>query len=54
MDGRLIVLDGTDGKLCEDFGNRGVVDLTEGLGEFVEHEHVLTSPPAIAGDRGTT
>lgn len=51
MDGRLLVLDGADGKPCEDFGNRGIVDLTEGLGEFVEHEHALTSPPAIVGDR---
>jgi quinoprotein glucose dehydrogenase len=50
VDARLIALDALTGKRCEDFGNKGEVNLREGLGEHPNYEYVLTSPPAIAGD----
>jgi quinoprotein glucose dehydrogenase len=54
LDGRLIAVDAKDGKPCADFGNNGEVSLAEGLGEFAEVEHAITSPPAVIGDRVIT
>ncbi|HWG33245.1 MAG TPA: pyrroloquinoline quinone-dependent dehydrogenase [Gemmatimonadaceae bacterium] len=50
VDARLIAIDGHTGKVCDDFGDHGTIDLTKGLrnppltewGEYVE-----TSPPVI-------
>jgi len=50
MDGRLIALDAKSGKPCADFGDKGTVDLGDGLGEFATQEYSVTSPPAILGD----
>lgn len=50
LDGRLIALDGATGKPCEDFGEGGELDLTEGLGALVPGEYGITSPPAILGN----
>ena len=35
LDARIIALDGATGKPCEDFGNKGQVDLAEGLTEHI-------------------
>ncbi len=49
VDAHLIAIDGRTGKICDDFGTHGIIDLTAGLrnqpleaGEYAE-----TSPPAI-------
>ena len=52
-DAYLIALDAKTGRLCEDFGERGRVDLTQGLRRPVSHERVrygMNSPPVICGD----
>ncbi|HEY1891227.1 MAG TPA: pyrroloquinoline quinone-dependent dehydrogenase [Steroidobacteraceae bacterium] len=52
LDGRLLALDAMTGKPCEDFGERGAVDLLQGV-RFAEkagtgwRNYLLTSPPAI-------
>ena len=51
MDSRLIALDGTTGKPCDDFGDGGVVNLRSGIGEHLAYEYSSLSPPAIIGDR---
>ncbi len=50
-DGYLIALDTGTGKVCEDFGDNGRIDLNQGVGEqeFLG-EYQVTSPPAIVGD----
>jgi quinoprotein glucose dehydrogenase len=54
IDARLISLDGATGRLCDDFGQNGVVDLSRGaqLGEprVDITEYGVTSPPAIIED----
>ncbi|MCP4006332.1 MAG: pyrroloquinoline quinone-dependent dehydrogenase [bacterium] len=50
-DARLIALDAATGAPCDDFGERGEVDLTRGVGEAAPGEYQVTSPPAIIGDR---
>jgi quinoprotein glucose dehydrogenase len=50
LDGRLIALDGTSGKPCEDFGEGGQINLGQDLGEHQPGEYAVTSPPAILGD----
>src|SRR3989440_942859 len=49
-DGRLIALDAATGKTCADFGKKGQVELTRGVGPFRPGEYHFTSPPAIVGD----
>jgi len=48
--GRLFAIDADTGKICDGFGNNGIVDLTGpafgGTGRIV-----FTSPPAVLGDR---
>jgi quinoprotein glucose dehydrogenase len=51
LDARLIALDGTTGKPCEDFGDNGQVDTSKGIAEHHPREYGITSPPAILGDR---
>ena len=46
-DATLVALDVEDGKPCEDFGNAGVVDLKEGLGEGALGVYLPTSPPVV-------
>ena len=50
LDGRLIALDGGTGRPCEDFGDRGTVDLTQDVRLTSAGQYTITSPPAIAGD----
>ena len=47
LDARLIALDGETGLPCEDFGDAGQVDLTEGLTAHSGSEYGVTSAPAI-------
>ncbi len=50
-DGRLIALDAETGEPCADFGARGQVDLTNGVGELKWlGEYQVTSPPAVVHD----
>jgi len=46
-DARLIALYVASGKPCEDFGKGGQVDLKQGVGEIVDREYNVTSPPAV-------
>jgi quinoprotein glucose dehydrogenase len=49
-DVRLIALDAVTGKPCENFGSKGQVDLTTGVGIARPGEYAVTSPPAIIND----
>jgi quinoprotein glucose dehydrogenase len=53
LDARLIALDSLIGKPCQDFGERGEVDLSQGvnLGAYKvdRKEYGVTSPPAVIG-----
>ncbi|WP_210712337.1 glucose/quinate/shikimate family membrane-bound PQQ-dependent dehydrogenase [Pseudomonas sp. MWU349] len=46
-DARLIAINADTGKVCEDFGNKGVVDLKAGIGPFTPGGYYSTSPAAI-------
>lgn len=52
VDARLLALDASTGRPCEDFGERGVVDLRSGLrnAPFETAEYEETSPPLIVDD----
>ena len=47
---RLVALDADSGKLCTDFGNNGVIDLHDNMGETRSHALMHTSAPLVAGD----
>jgi quinoprotein glucose dehydrogenase len=52
LDGRLLALDAATGKACADFGERGAVNLLEGVrSQFKDGDewrnYLVTSPPAI-------
>lgn len=47
----LIALDAETGALCDSFGDGGVVDLREGIGEHLPADYYHTSPPTVAGDK---
>lgn len=52
IDARLIAVEAATGEVCPDFGNKGVVNLRDGLRlkphGFADYEE--TSPPAVAGN----
>lgn len=48
LDARLMAVDATTGQLCPRFGERGAVDLTQGMGEVVPGSYMQTSAPTIA------
>jgi quinoprotein glucose dehydrogenase len=50
IDARLIALDGETGKPCADFGQKGIIDLTIGIGLKDAGQYQETSPPAIIRD----
>jgi len=50
VDGRLMALDATSGKPCDEFGEGGFVDLHFGLGQVAPGEANPTSPPLVVGD----
>ena len=47
VDNHLVALDAKTGKLCEGFGNKGKVDLAEGLGDFPPGWTHPTSPATV-------
>ena len=49
-DSRLIALDASSGRLCDDFGSQGVVDLADGMGLQETGLASSTSGPAVIGD----
>lgn len=53
IDAKLFAIDAKTGKLCDSFGNQGVIDLRTGLRNPVRDysSYEETSPPAIVGDR---
>lgn len=54
LDARLIALDAASGQPCEAFGDRGTVNLLDGLGEVQPAEYYMTSPPLVVGDHVIT
>lgn len=52
IDARLFALDGRTGEVCSDFGEKGMIDLRQGLRRPPKgkDEYEMTSPPAIFGD----
>ncbi|OCX66225.1 quinate dehydrogenase [Thioclava sp. SK-1] len=49
IDAVLVELDAQTGELCQDFGNGGLVDLKDGLGDAEKPLYSLTSAPLLAG-----
>lgn len=49
-DARLIAINADNGKVCEDFGDRGTVDLSVGMGEIKPGYYQQTSTPLVAGN----
>lgn len=49
-DARLIAVDKDSGRPCSGFGERGEVNLLEGMGEVKPGYYFVTSPPTIAND----
>jgi len=49
-DARMIALDTETGQLCPDFGNGGIVNLMEGIGDFPPGFYAPTSPPTLVRD----
>jgi quinoprotein glucose dehydrogenase len=47
LDARLVALDTETGQLCGDFGNGGIVNLLEGIGDTAPGFYSPTSPPTI-------
>lgn len=47
LDARLIAVDASTGKPCEEFGENGAVDLWKGIGTKVPGWYAVTAPPAI-------
>lgn len=47
LDMRLLAIDARTGRICDDFGEAGAVDLRRGLGEVLEGETYMTSPPTV-------
>ncbi|MDH4988382.1 membrane-bound PQQ-dependent dehydrogenase, glucose/quinate/shikimate family [Aminobacter anthyllidis] len=50
IDARLIQLDAKTGELCQDFGNGGIVDLKQGMGEIKDGFYFQTSAPTVMRD----
>ncbi|PYT74995.1 MAG: hypothetical protein DMG42_09640, partial [Acidobacteria bacterium] len=50
LNGRLFALDPLSGKPCKGFGNKGAVNLREGVADRPEARYEVTSPPAIYKD----
>src|SRR5690606_24060537 len=49
-DARMIAIDTQTGQLCPDFGNGGIVNLLEGIGETAPGFYAPTSPPTLVRD----
>ena len=51
INAEIFSLDGKTGKLCQDFGNKGRIDLRKGLGNHEPKLYFSTSPPAIINNK---
>lgn len=49
IDARLVAINAENGEMCENFGDKGVVDLKAGLGDASDPKYQLTSAPTLAG-----
>lgn len=49
-DAKLVALDADTGKLCADFGDNGVVDLSANMGAIRPHALMQTAAPLVAGN----
>ena len=49
--GEMHALDAVTGLPCDDFGDKGTVDLSKGVGEVDIGDYSITSPPAVIGDQ---
>ncbi|MCY0096947.1 membrane-bound PQQ-dependent dehydrogenase, glucose/quinate/shikimate family [Hoeflea ulvae] len=47
LDARMIAVDAATGQLCSDFGQNGIVDLNDGIGETVPGWYAVSGPPTI-------
>jgi len=47
LDARMIAVDAGTGQLCSNFGQDGIVDLNEGIGETVPGWYAVSGPPTI-------
>ena len=47
LDARLIAIDTQTGQLCPDFGNAGIVNLMDGIGDSAPGFYSPTSPPTV-------
>lgn len=47
VDARLMALDARSGRLCQDFGEGGFVDLTEGMGKVLRDYYYVSSAPVL-------
>lgn len=47
LDGRLTALDAATGRPCSGFGDKGVLDLTKGLGPVQPGDYAISSPPVV-------
>ena len=50
LDATLVALDASTGKLCQDFGKSGTVDLTDDVDFRKDIEYEVTSAPTVIGD----
>lgn len=50
LDGRLFALDATDGTLCEDFGDKGTINLNRGVAKAQNGAVNVTSPALVFED----
>lgn len=50
IDARLMAIDSKTGKLCDDFGENGVVDLKKDMGDIPPGYYEPTAPPLVAKD----
>ncbi len=50
IDARLIAINADDGSRCEDFGDHGIVDMKQGMGEIKPGYYQQTSTPLVAGN----
>lgn len=51
VDGRLMSIKASDGKLCQSFGDSGVVDLHVGMGAYPDGQYMPTTGAILAGDK---
>ncbi|AKH98887.1 quinoprotein glucose dehydrogenase [Hoeflea sp. IMCC20628] len=47
LDARMIAVDAATGQLCSGFGQDGIVDLNDGIGETVPGWYAVSGPPTI-------